>query len=283
MSELKKEYIKKRLMQFPNGKGNRTINWKLNILKLNIFNFMMGFHMISGVLLPFFLTWGKLTFVEIMILQSFFTLMILVLEIPCGAIADYISRKFSLTLGALSTALAALVYGSFSNYFVFMLGETLFALGNSLISGTNQAFLYDTLIKMGRSEQLSKYTARNRSFALFGITLSAPLGSLIGSVISLNLVIILMFIPFSIAMMISFSLKEPIVEHEDSKAQNYMQVIKTGFKELNNNKILRILAFDLVIGESLVFFLLWTYQVYLEKLNVPLEFFGLISASMTIT
>ena len=283
MSELKKEYTEKRLIQSPIGKENRTINWKSNILKLYMFNFMMGFHMISGVLLPFFLTWGKLTFVEIMSLQSFFTLMILVLEIPCGAIADYISRKFSLILGALSTALAALVYGSFSNIFVFMIGETLFALGNSLISGTGQAFLYDTLKKMGRSDQISKYVARNRSFGLFGITLSAPLGSLIGSILSLNLVMTLMFIPFSIAVIISFSFKEPSQVQEDFKTQNYIQVIKTGVKKLRYNRILRILTFDLVIVESLVYFLLWIYQLYLEKLSFPLEFFGFISALMTVT
>lgn len=282
MSELKK-YIGERLIQSPKGKEERKTNWKLNILKLYLFNFLMGFHMISGILLPFFLTWGKLTFVEIMILQSFFTLMILVLEIPCGAISDYISRKFSLILGALSTALAALIYGSFSSIFIFMIGETLFALGNSLISGTDTAFLYDTLKKMNRGDQLTKFAARNRSFLLLGITLSAPIGSLIGSAISLNLVMILMFVPFTIAVIISISFKEPLIEEKNLESSNYFQVIKTGFKELSNNKVLRILAFDLVIGESMTFFLIWTYQVYLDKLYFPLEFFGLISASMTIT
>ena len=218
-----------------------------------------------------------------MILQSFFTMMILVLEIPCGAIADYVSRKFSLILGALSTALAALVYGSFSNIFVFMIGETLFALGISLISGTFQAFLYDNLKKMGKEDQLSKYAARNRSFTLLGITISAPIGSLIGSNLALNLVMTLMLIPFSVAMMISISLKEPSVEQVELKSQNYFQVIKAGVKQLKSNKILRILTFDLVMVESLIFFLLWTYQVYLEKLNFPLELYGFISSSMTIS
>ncbi len=282
MSELK-NYTGERLIKSPKGKEKRKTPWKLNILKLYLFNFFMGFHMISGILLPFFLTWGKLTFVEIMILQSFFTLMILVLEIPCGAISDYISRRLSLILGALSTALAALIYGSFSNIFIFMIGETLFALGHSLISGTDTAFLYDTLKKMKRNDQLTKFAARNRSFMLLGIALSAPIGSLIGSAISLNLVMTLMFIPFIIAMIISISFKEPLMEEENMKSPNYFQVIKTGFKELRNNKILRILAFDLVIVESLTFFLIWTYQVYLDKLYFPLEFFGLISASMTIT
>lgn len=282
MSELKK-FTGEGIIQSPLGKVNSMKSWKLNILKLYLFNFMMGFHMISGVLLPFFLTWGKLTFVEIMILQSFFTLMIVVLEIPCGAVADHISRKFSLILGALSTALAAIVYGSFSNIFIFMIGETLFALGHSLISGTDQAFLYDSLNKLGKREQISKFAARNRSFNLLGITLSAPLGSLIGSNLTLNMVMILMFIPFSIAVLISISLKEPLIENRNLESETYFHVIKTGLKKLRNNSSLRILAFDLIMVESLIFFLLWTYQVYLEKLNFPLELYGFISSSMTIS
>jgi MFS family permease len=209
--------------------------------------------------------------------------MIVVLEIPCGAIADYISRRFSLILGAASTALAALVYGSFSNIFVFMVGETLFAMGHSLISGTDQAFLFETLKSMDRAEELSKITARNRSFMLLGITLSAPIGSLIGSTLSLNLVMTLMFIPFSLAIVVSITLREPLIEDRNAIAQKYIYFIKTGFKELRSNRILRILAFDRIIVESIVFFLIWTYQVYLENLYFPLEFFGFISASMTIS
>ena len=34
--------------------------------------------------------------------------------------------------------------------------------------------------------------------------------------------------------------------------------------------------------ESLVFFLIWTYQIYLETMNMQLVFFGLVSTSMTI-
>jgi len=58
-------------------------------------------------------------------------------------------------------------------------------------------------------------------------------------------------------------------------------VIKSGFIELKKNQILRLLAFEMIITESMVFFLIWTYQVYLEALNFQLIFFGFISASMT--
>ncbi|MFX1343843.1 MAG: MFS transporter [Promethearchaeota archaeon] len=256
--------------------------WKSNILKSYIFHFFMGLHLISGVLLPFFISWGKLVFVEVMFLQSYFTMMILLFEIPCGAIADYISRKFSLILGALITAFAALIYGSYPHIIIFIIGETLWAFATALTSGTDQAFTYDTLKKLGKENDISKITARNRSFMLFGIAISAPIGSIIGAYLSLNLVMTLMFIPFFIATLVSLTLREPNNELEKKKTENYLKVLKSGFSELRNNKILRLLAFEMIITESIVFFLIWTYQIYLEALSFQLVFFGLVSASMTI-
>ncbi|MCK4380039.1 MAG: MFS transporter [Candidatus Lokiarchaeota archaeon] len=256
--------------------------WRGNIWKSYLIHFIEGFHLISGILLPFFLTWGKLTFVEVMFLQSFFTVMILVFEIPCGAIADYISRKFSLLLGAFSTAFAALVYGSYPNIFIFAIGETLWAFGAALISGTDQAFIYDTLRKLGREDDVSKVMARNRSFHLLGIGISAPIGSVIGAYFSLNLVMSLIFFPFIIATLISLTLKEPNHDLERKKKEKYFTIVKSGFTELTKNKVLRLLAFEMIITESLVFFLIWTYQIYLEALTVQLIFFGFVSTSMTI-
>ncbi|MDX1798409.1 MAG: MFS transporter, partial [Candidatus Lokiarchaeia archaeon] len=256
--------------------------WRANIRKSYLISFIEGFHLISGILLPFFLTWGRLTFVEVMFLQSYFTIMILVFEIPCGAIADYISRKFSLILGALTTAFAGLIYGSYPSIIIFTIGETLWALGAALTSGTNMAFIYDTLRKLGRENEISKVMARNRSFSLLGIAISAPVGSIIGAYFSLNLVMSLIFVPFIIATIISLTLKEPNHDLIEKKNDKYLTIVKSGIKELTTNKILRLLAIEMVITEALVFFLIWTYQVYLEALNFQLIFFGFVSMSMTL-
>jgi len=285
---LKKSKIKQEIVEFESN--YKTIEehqivkskWKSNIWKSYLIHFIEGFHLISGILLPFFLTWGKLSFVEVMFLQSYFTVMILVFEIPCGAIADYISRKFSLILGALSTAFAALIYGSYPNIFIFAIGETLWAFGAALTSGTDTAFIYDTLRKLGREDDISKISARNRSFSLLGIAISAPIGSMIGAFFSLNLVMSLIFVPFITATLISLTLKEPNHDLNRKKTDKYITIVKSGFTELTKNKTLRILAVEMVITESIVFFLIWTYQVYLEALNFQLIFFGFVSTSMTI-
>ncbi|MEJ2277464.1 MAG: MFS transporter, partial [Candidatus Lokiarchaeota archaeon] len=221
--------------------------WRSNIWKFYLFSIFMGFHMISGVLIPFFTQWGNLSFVEIMLLQSYFTIMILIFEIPCGAIADYISRKSSLILGAVANISAAIVYGMIPNIGLFIIGETLWAFSSALISGTDQAFLYDSLRKLNRDSEISKIMARRRSFFLIGMTFAAPVGSFIGQCISLPLTMLGMTIPFTVATIISLTFHEP---NHDLEPRD--------------------------------FFLFWTYQIYLQALGVPLIFYGFVASSMTI-
>ncbi|MFX1443384.1 MAG: MFS transporter [Promethearchaeota archaeon] len=281
MSELEKtrEFGKILPKQDIDFKG---ISFKANIRKSYLVSFFRGCHFISGVLLPFFLEWGELTFFQVMLLQSYFTIMIVVLEIPCGAISDYISRKFSLFLGALAMALAAIIYSSMPNILLFIIGETLFALGFALISGSDEAFVFDTLRKMERENEMPKIIARNRSFFLAGIGISAPIGSMITLFYPLQYSMTFMFFPFIIAALITLSLKEP--NHDLERASsNYLSVVQSGFSELKKKKTLRILAFDFVIVDVLVFLLVWTYQLYLDVLLVPLVFFGFIAATMTFT
>jgi MFS family permease len=286
LTELK-EYAESGAFQSPKEENVKKLTdnirkWKSNIRKSYLIHFFMGCHFISGVLLPFFLTWGKLTFVEVMILQSFFTIFVVIFEIPCGAIADYLSRKLSLVLGALSTALAALIYSSYPNIIVFMIGETLFALGGSLISGTDQAFTYDTLRKLGKEQEITKTMARNRTYMLVGVGISGPIGSYIGLMLSLQLTMSLMFFPFIVATIISITLREPNYDLVKEKHESYLKIVKSGVKELAKNRVLRRLALSQVITETLAFLLIWTYQLYLESLNFRMEYFGFVAASMTI-
>jgi MFS family permease len=279
-----KECTGERIVQSQIGAENveTDFNWNSNIWKSYLIHFFMGFHMISGVLLPFFMTWGELSFIEVMFLQSYFTLMVLAFEIPCGAIADYISRKFSLLLGSLTTGLAALIYGTYPNIMIFVIGETLWAFGAALTSGTDQALIYDTLKKLEKEGDISRIMARIRSFSLLGIATSAPFGSVIGSYLSLNLVMSLMFFPFTIAAGIMLTLKEPNNYLKKEYSENYFSIIKSGFAEFKKNRILRLLAFEMIIIEIPVFFLIWIYQLYLEALNFQLILFGFVSTSITI-
>ena len=70
MSELEKTNKIGKSMTNIKSQFNVT-SFETNIRKSYLVSFFRGFHFVSGVLLPFFLEWGKLTFIEVMLLQSY--------------------------------------------------------------------------------------------------------------------------------------------------------------------------------------------------------------------
>ena len=258
-------------------------NYKSNIYKTYIFTFIFGIHTVRAVYYPYMTVWGGLTFFQIMILQSYFTAMILLLEIPSGAISDFLGRKTGLSLAAFVTALAAVFYSIIPNFFMFMLAESFWAFGIALFSGTYDAFLYSSLKSYGEEGKLSKIIGRTQFLNLVALTLSAPIGSVIAQFISLQFTMNCLAIVYFSGFIVSLTFKEPKLVDDTYQKEHYLTIVKSGFKELKNKKTLRILAFDLIPINALIFLLFWTWQPYFTELNIPIIYFGFISSIMNIT
>ena len=112
--------------------------------------------------------------------------MVIIFEIPCGVLADRFSKKYALILAAISYLAVPFVFGIKPTKFLFFIGETLFAFSNALISGTNEAIVYENLQKIGKERLIMKTIARNDGMFLLGVVISAPLGSIIANLFSIN-------------------------------------------------------------------------------------------------
>lgn len=238
------------------------------------YNFFKSLTFFSAVLVPFFTDWGQISLFQAQLLQSWFMLWIFLLEVPTGAVADYFGRKYSLALGALVVTFGALIYGSIPKFEVFLFSEFLFALCFALISGADDALLYDTLKDSNKQQDSKKYFGRAHSFELLGILVSAPLGSLIASKFSLNTPMQFTAIPFLIATIIAWSIPEPKRCDKQSEQKRYLEIAKKGFLFFYHHKTLRILAFDAILVASAGYFVIWLYQPLLKSLNIPISFFG---------
>ena len=258
---------------------------KLTLTKLYIFNFLIGFSLISGVLIPFYLIYGGFTFFEFMLLQSYYAIVVIVLEIPCALIADKISKKFALILAGISYLFVPFAYGIVSNKFLFFIGETFFAFSNALISGTNEAFIYENLKSIGKEKNIMKFLARNDGMFLLGLVISAPLGSIIANLVSIQFIVLLMILPYAASLIIILTI------HSTGRSSinvpnksSSIQILKSGLKELWKNKVLKILVFEKVIIEIVIVFLVYTYQYYiLMEFNIPIFYFGFIDAGLTLS
>lgn len=259
-----------------------TSKYKLNIWKMYLFQFLMGLHFSSGVLVPFYTDWAHLNFTKIMILQSWFLFWIFALEVPTGAIADRFGRKMSMLLGVLSCAIAVIIYTIKPDIYLFLLAEFMWAMSNALLSGANEAFIYDSLKKSGETKKSKKIFGRIESIGLAAIMIAAPIGSIVGAKFGLRMPMLLMSIPFMLAFFIGLTLKEP--KHtKKSEPKNYIHILKEGMKFFYRHKILKILAIDMILISVIAYFMIWLSQPIMTKAGISIAYFGFVSALMVAT
>ena len=252
-----------------------------NLWKMNFFSFFTNLHFIGGVLVPFFTDWGGLSFMQIMILQSWFMLWICVLEIPSGAVADYIGRRYALVIACIINMVGAIVYGIVPNFLVFMFAEVLWAVSAALFSGASEAFIYDSLKDIGKPEKSKEVFARIDSFGLAGVLVGAPIGSVIAVSLGLNVPTLLIALPLAVACVIGLTFKEPKATQKIKK--QYLQVLKDGVELFYKNEILKILALDMIFIASIAYFMIWFYQPMLELAGVDVVYFGLVHAAFVVS
>jgi MFS family permease len=263
------------------GQPNSNKGIRANLLKMNFFSFFTNLHFIGGVLIPFFMDWGGLNMMQIMILQSWFMLWTFVLEIPSGAVADYLGRKFTLVLACVINIAGAIMYASFPNFYVFLFGEAIWAVAAALLSGAREAFIYDTLKDVGEPEKSKAVFARIDSFRLAGVMIGAPLGSFIAVRFGLNAPMLFITLPLVVASLIGITFEEPARTQKIRK--KYTQILKDGIEYFLKNRVLKILALDMIFIASVAYFMIWFYQPMLELAGVDVAYFGFVHASFVVS
>jgi MFS family permease len=256
--------------------------YKNTIVKLCLFQFFIGFYLISAVLIPFYLIWAQISLFEISILQTIYMIGIVIFGVPCGAIADKLGRKYCLFLAGLSSAIAALIYGTLSNLIIFVIAEIFFAFGTAMMTGSAESYAYDYLKTIGKHKKYPKISAKIQSFYLLGVIISAPIGTILAYFLYFPIVMMLMAIPYMISAIIALTLKK--VKSRENKAKNLSKLIFSGFRKIQDNKTVKIIAIDLILFEALVMILVFYYPFYLyETLKVPIVFIGIFSSILNIT
>ncbi len=252
-----------------------------NIHKLYLAHFLITLHFFGAVLIPFFTDFGGLNFTQIMILQSWFMLWIFLLEIPTGTIADFFGRKISIAASGIVGAIAAIVYVSAPNFYVFLLAEFLWALGAALLSGADTAMIYDTLKQEKREKESKGILAKYESIGLAGIVVAAPIGSIIAANFGVVAPMILTAVPFLLSAIVVLTVPEPS-PFTKAKIKDYGKILREGISFFAGHKILKVLAFDMAIIGGFGYIMIWLFQPLLKEAGVPIFWYGFVQAAFVV-
>ena len=237
-------------------------------------------HVLGGLMfflpvLALYLEKDLFTITNVAIILAVEAIAIALFEIPTGAIADLFGRKRTLVLANIAVLVGLVFLYISGDMFFFILFALFNAFGRSLNSGTDNAFIYDTLKDENREKHYKKTIGTYHALWPLGATVGSLIGGYLAT-FSLSLPVLYTFIPISIVLILSFFLEEPRYEKEDHK-----NIIKHMFNSsktiISNNQL--ILLF--IAG-----FILWGVGESLHHLNslffnfkqIPLIYFGVISA-----
>lgn len=242
-----------------------------NIFKLYVIKIAKWFMLTMPIVIPFYES-NHLTGQDVFLLQAIYSVATLLLEIPSGYFADAWGRKNSMVIGTILGTLGFGVYCFSYGFWGFLLAEIVLGIGQSFISGSDSALLYDTLLEKKKEKDYLKYEGRITSFGNFA---EAFAGVITGFIVLISIRhpyyfqtgIAFMAIPAALMLV------EPH-RHKQMKKLTFKDVLDTVHIALVSNKQMRWnIIYSAVIGTSTLT-MAWFVQYYFKLVNIPLPYYG---------
>ncbi|MBN2013055.1 MFS transporter [candidate division KSB1 bacterium] len=251
---------------------------KSNIRKLYVIKALRWFLIIMPILVLFFQENG-LSMRQVFLLQSLFSVAIIVLEVPSGYFSDVVGRKITIIIGSIVSAIGFVVYSCSSGFYGFLAAELLLGFGASFISGTDSALLYDTLLALGIADNYKKQEGILSSIGNFSEGIAGILGGFL-ALISLRAPFYVETVLLFIALPITFSLFEPERQKINDGQNDWIRILKiVKFALHDHHEIKWLIMYSSTVGASTLT-MVWFIQPYLKLVGLPLALFGIVWACL---
>lgn len=254
------------------------VSLKSNIRKLYFIKAFRWFMLIMPVVVLFFQENG-LSMLQIFLLQSIFSIVIVISEVPSGYLADIIGRRVSIIGGCILATAGFAAYSFSYSFWGFLFAEVLLGLSASFISGADSALIYDSLVEMGSVDEYKKTEGRLTSIGNF----SEGIASLIGGLLALISLRTPLFFEAAITFLsipVAFSLIEPERHKLDNSEGNLKSILRIVKYSLHDHAEIKwLIMYSAMIGVSILT-MVWFVQPYLKLVGLPLALFGIAWAGL---
>ena len=198
-------------------------------------------------------------------LKAFYSIAIVIFEIPSGYVADVIGRRKTLIFGSVLGTLGFLVYAATSGFYWFLLAEMILGIGQSFVSGADSAIMYDSLKSAGREKEYVKYEGRNFTVGNYSEALAGIIGGTLAA-INMRLPFICQTAIAFMAVPASFMLIEPIRSGLRKKPgiKDILGVV--WYATVKNAKLRYNLLYSSILGTATLT-MAWVYQLYLNDIG----------------
>lgn len=239
-------------------------------------SFFAMFLVIMPVIVPY---WRSLGFSmrEVLELQALFGFAVAAFEVPTGYIADLFGRKVSVVLGSFISGVTFSFWPFTHSYWGFAAIEVSLALGCSLVSGADDALMY---------ESIPPNVARKKvigAFNMWGLLAEVCASLLAGALIAYSFAAvtwaqaIVGWLPFCISLFLIEPPRAPL-----SEGSHYARIGEVFRHILLNDPLTRLIFMNFVVWGLSSFCVVWLLQQYWVEAGVSLSWFGVMWAGLML-
>ncbi len=251
-----------------------------NILRLYIIKISKWFMLTMPVIFLFYKENGLGT-QELFVLKAVYSVSIVILEVPSGYFGDMWGRKASLVVGSVLGFVGFGLYCFSSGFWGFLACEMILGVGQSFISGSDSAMLYDTLLAAKEEKAYLKTEGKMISFGNFAEALAAPFGVLLAASSLRTPFYFQAVVAFS-AVPAALSLMEPKRKAiaEKTTLRNIIAIVRYSLVE--SRGLRWKIIYSAIIGTATLT-MAWFVQPYFVIAGIPLAMYGVLIPLLNIT
>ncbi len=237
----------------------------------------------GAVSVPYFIDWLRVDYTRLFLLQAWFLFWVFILEIPTGIVADKFGRKFSVAIGCLLFGADMLCFGLVESYPILYVAEFLGAIGMTLMSGAEQALLYDSLVALKLQDSARHYFSRYDAAGTLGMLLAFPVGSFVASLGQYPQLIPVPFVmsaaSAALAAVAYLSMEEPA---RTKPREGFLRMGVDGLRKLYVHRELRAYVLNAVTISAVTFFAFWLYQPIARRAGLGVAWLGVLAAGFNL-
>jgi predicted MFS family arabinose efflux permease len=215
------------------------------------------------------------------VMASVYAVVVPVLEVPSGVIADRWSRRGVLILGSLAATVSVVIGGFSDSVAAYMISAAFLGVFFALQSGTLESIVYDTLLEeTGDSGAFERTIGRVRLVESVALVTSALAGGAIAEIAPLRATYFLTAPLLLGSIVVLFSFREPQL-HKAEEGESFRRQIATTYRTILGRGPLRAVVALTVAGALLMQGMLEFGPLWLVALLVPAFLYGPHWAGLT--
>lgn len=225
-----------------------SLSIKRNTLVFLLSNFLVSvaYSLPHSILIVILLAKG-LSLSQILIIQSAYSIAIVLFEFPSGLLADNYSRKNLYSLSKLFLIIMFLIVLFSNQFYLIFAAWFCYGIAAALDSGTLDAYIINQLKLAHHGAELRKFLALSNRLEIVGLLLGSSLGGILYHFIGINIYVLGTVFLAASTLISFFFFKE--TTKSDSLQDSHVMVLKKqitdSFKELRKQpRLSLILIFD---------------------------------------